>query len=161
VVGGFVELHDTLGNLPLFTNFMHSALPTMATMSAGMGTELILQLVAAAVSLTGVLVAYFVFLREPRLVGNLVRTSWGAVLHRFWFAGWGFDWLYGTFIVRPFVWLAHVNKGDVIDLVYQGIAWVSQSLHHLLSLTQTGKVRWYAMGIAAGAVVAIAIVVFL
>jgi NADH-quinone oxidoreductase subunit L len=161
VVGGFVELPDTLGNLPLFTSFMHSALPALNT-SAGVSAELILQIIAAAVSLTGVLAAYLLFMRAPNLVASAVRTaSWGNVLHRFWFAGWGFDWLYGTFIVRPFVWLARINKGDVVDLIYSGIAWLSQSLHHLLSLTQTGKVRWYAMGIATGAVVAIAIVVFL
>jgi len=161
VVGGFVELPDTLGNLSLFTNFMHTALPAAVTTSAGVNTELILQLVAAVVSLAGVLVAYLLFLREPRRVASLVQTSWGTVLHRLWFAGWGFDWLYGTLIVRPFVWLARINKGDVIDLIYQGIAWLSQALHYLLSLTQTGKVRWYAMGIAVGAVVTIAIVVFL
>jgi NADH-quinone oxidoreductase subunit L len=161
VVGGFVELPDTLGNVPLFTNFMHTALPALARTSAGVSAELILQIIAAVVSLTGILAAYLLFIRAPNLVSSAVRTAWGDVLHRFWFAGWGFDWLYSTLIVRPFAWLAHVNKDDVIDLIYQGIAWLSQALHHLFSLTQTGKVRWYAMGIAAGAVVTIAIVVFL
>jgi NADH-quinone oxidoreductase subunit L len=161
VVGGFVELPDTLGNLPLFTNFMHTSLPALASASAGVSAELILQIIAAAVSLTGVLAAYLLFIRAPNLVSNVVRTAWGNVLHRFWFAGWGFDWVYGTFIVRPFVWLARINKNDVVDLVYQGLAWLSQALYRLLGLTQTGKVRWYAMGIAAGAVITIAIVVFL
>jgi NADH-quinone oxidoreductase subunit L len=161
VVGGFVELPDTLGNLPLFTNFMHTSLPALANASAGVSAELILQIIAAAVSLTGVLAAYLLFIRAPNLVSNVVRTAWGNVLHRFWFAGWGFDWVYGTFIVRPFVWLARINKNDVVDLVYQGLAWLSQALYRLLGLTQTGKVRWYAMGIAAGAVITIAIVVFL
>ena len=45
--------------------------------------------------------------------------------------------------------------------MYQGIARLNEILHRLLSLTQTGKVRWYAMGIAFGAVVTIAVVVFL
>ena len=161
VVGGFVELPDTLGNVPLLTTFLQTALPATVTASAGVNTELNLQILATVVSLTGVLLAYLLFLRGPRFVASLVRTPVGTVLHRFWFAGWGFDWVYDTFVVRPFMWTARFNKNDFFDLIYQAIAWVSQALHRILSLTQTGKVRWYAMGIAAGAVITIAIVVFL
>jgi NADH-quinone oxidoreductase subunit L len=160
-VGGFIELPNTLGNLPLLTDFLHTTLPAVTAVRGSLSTELVFQIIAGAVSIVGILLAYVLFLLSPRVTASAVRTSLGTVLHRYWFAGWGFDWLYGTFLVRPFVWLAHADKDDVIDLVYQGIAWLSQALHHVFSLTQTGKVRWYAMGIAAGAVVTIVIVVFL
>jgi NADH-quinone oxidoreductase subunit L len=54
-----------------------------------------------------------------------------------------------------------VNKGDFIDAFYAGVAWAGRLGHTLLSQTQTGNVRWYAMGLAIGAVVFIALAVLL
>jgi NADH-quinone oxidoreductase subunit L len=161
VIGGFVEIPETLGNLPLFSEFMHSALPVAQSMHLSISTELLFQIIATAVSLFGIYLAYLFFLRRPQLAEGLVRTNLGLTLRRFWFSGWGFDWLYDKLLVQPYTYLAQINKNDFIDLMYQGIAWLNQTLHRLLSQTQTGKVRWYAMGIAFGAVVTIAVVVFL
>ena len=30
----------------------------------------------------------------------------GEVLHAWWFADWGFDWLYDKVFVQPFLWVA-------------------------------------------------------
>jgi NADH-quinone oxidoreductase subunit L len=156
IVGGFVPL----------TGFLETVLPASAyahpgAMTAGKeGSEAGLQVIAGLVSLAGILAAYLLYLRSPRSVEAFVRTPLGAALHRFWFSGWGFDWLYDRLFVRPYVWLARADKDDVIDRIYQGIAWVSQALHRALSRTETGQVRWYAMGIGVGAILIIAIVVF-
>jgi NADH-quinone oxidoreductase subunit L len=161
VVAGFLELPGTLGNLPLFSGFLHSALPAVTLVPAREGDEGLLQLISGIVALVGIYLAYLFILRSPRLTENLVRTSWGSALHRFWFVGWGFDWLYDTLFVRPYYWLAQVNSQDVIDLIYTGIAWLAQLFYRALSGTETGQVRRYAMGIAIGAVITIALVVFL
>jgi NADH-quinone oxidoreductase subunit L len=124
-------------------------------------TEIVLQSGAAAVSLIGIYLAYLVYLRSPRYAESLVRTGWGTALHRLWFAGWGFDRLYDSCLVRPYVWLAHADREDVVDLIYRGIAALTQGFNRLLTGTQTGKVRWYATGIAIGAVIVIAITVIL
>ena len=56
--------------------------------------------------------------------------------------------------------MARVNRDDFIDLIYGGTAWYSEQAHRLLSFTQSGNVRWYAAMLAFGAVVFIALVVF-
>jgi NADH-quinone oxidoreductase subunit L len=160
VVGGFVQLPGPWGDVPLFSGFLQSALSEASAVSGAGSTELALQFIAAAVSLLGIYLAYLLFLRHPQSTENLVRTPWGAALHRYWFAGWGFDWLYDRCIVQPYVWLACADANDVIDGIYDGIAWLTQTGYHDLSRTQTGQVRRYAMGIAIGAVIIIAIVVF-
>ncbi len=81
-------------------------------------------------------------------------------LQRFWFAGWGFDELYDRIFVRPYCWLARVNQGDVLDQIYRGIAALNRRLHDALSRTQNGHVRRYAAGIAIGAVIILALVMF-
>jgi NADH-quinone oxidoreductase subunit L len=124
------------------------------------GGAMVLQAIAAAVSLLGVYVAYVLFLREPaRLQALEVRFPWSRALARFWYGGWGFDGLYDRVFVRPFLWFARVNRDDAIDLIYTGIALLNRFSHRVLSETQTGHVRWYAAGLAAGSVIALAILV--
>jgi NADH-quinone oxidoreductase subunit L len=160
VAGGCVEVPGPLGDLPLLSDFLQSAVPAATGIRGGVSIESMLQVIAAVVSLLGLSVAYVLFLRRPRFTESLVATSWGATLHRLWSAGWGFDWLYDRGLVQPYVWIAHADADDVIDRLYRGIAWLVQVASGALSRTQTGQVRRYAMGIALGAVVIIAIVVF-
>jgi NADH-quinone oxidoreductase subunit L len=161
LIGGFIEIPEILGNKPFLSDFLHTTLPPVNPVRGGLGTEAALAGISAAVSVLGILLAYALFYRSPQLVGNLMRTAWGATVHRFWFVGWGFDCVYDKAFVQPYVWLAHTNRRDVVDLVYEAIAWLTRALHRLLSLTQTGRVRWYATGIAIGAAIVIAMAVFL
>jgi NADH-quinone oxidoreductase subunit L len=161
VVGGFIEIPAVLGDKPFLSNFLQSTLPLPTLVRGGGSTESILEGISATVSVVGIVLAYWLFRRRRAVVDDLVGTGWGAMLHRFWFVGWGFDWLYDKAFVRPYVWLAQANKDDVVDLVFDGIGRLAQVFHRALSLTQTGKMRWYATGIGIGAVIAIALAVFL
>jgi NADH-quinone oxidoreductase subunit L len=49
----------------------------------------------------------------------------------------------------------------VIDSGYTGIAYLNRAVHGVLSRSQTGSIRWYAMGLALGAVVFLGIIVML
>jgi NADH-quinone oxidoreductase subunit L len=88
------------------------------------------------------------------------RPALATALERFWYAGWGFDWLYDRVFVTPVVWAARINRADAIDFVYKGIAALAAAMWRVLSWTETGNLRWYAAGIAAGTVIFLAIVVF-
>jgi NADH-quinone oxidoreductase subunit L len=161
VVGGLVDLPRTLGNLPFLSGFLHAVLPAAKMATEGVGTEGLFQVIASVVSLGGVYLAYLLILRRRQLVEVWTASPLGSALHRLWFAGWGFDWLYDALIVRPYVWLARITEREVIDLIYEGLARLAGGLNSLLSRTQNGRVRWYAAGIALGAVVVIALAVLL
>jgi NADH-quinone oxidoreductase subunit L len=153
VAGGFVEA-------PLM-GFMSTALPQVHVGSRGIAGESVLQIIAGVASVAGIVLAWSLFLRSPDYVRTLSQSRLGALVHRLWLSGWGFDWIYDTLIVSPFVWAAKVNKDDFIDLVYTGVIRTSRGINRFLSFTQAGKVRWYAAGIAMGAVVILGFVVFL
>jgi NADH-quinone oxidoreductase subunit L len=150
VLGGFIPL-------PL-----HTALPGAAHPAGG--AALALEIIAAAVSVLGVYLAYRLFLRRPHAVDEKITAGlMGRLkdrLQRLWYTGWGFDWLYDLLFVRPFYWVARVNRHDAVDDVYSGVAWLSRIFHRLLSYTQTGRLRWYAAGLAGGSVIIVAIAVF-
>lgn len=161
VVAGFVELPPSFGDIRIFSTLMNKALPAAAVRAGASEAETTLMAFAAIVSLLGIFFAYLLFFVKPRYADSLTNILPGRLLNRFWYAGWGFDWVYETFLVRPFVWFARINKDDCIDLVYLGTIWLAGRFNNLLSVSQNGKVRIYAAGIAFGAVLVIAIAVFL
>ncbi|HOK46285.1 MAG TPA: NADH-quinone oxidoreductase subunit L, partial [Bryobacteraceae bacterium] len=116
---------------------------------------------AAGAFLFGLYLAYFFFHRRRDYAAAIAAAPLGRALHNWWFAGWGFDWLYGRVFVRPVEGMARVNRKDVFDPIYNGMAALAALCWKLLSGTQTGLLRRYAAGIAAGVIVLVAIALFL
>ncbi len=160
VAVGFLETPLTLGDVRLFSTFLGTALPSHETVYREAG-ELIFQLICITASVAGVYIAYRLYLRGRQRVEHPTDPPAWAALHRFWFVGWSFDLLYDTLFVKPFLWIARLNRRDVVDLLSIASAWVMEACHEVLSLLQTGRLRHYTLGVALGAVAAIAIMVFL
>jgi NADH-quinone oxidoreductase subunit L len=153
IVGGYVKAP--------FARFLETVLPWTEGAHSVPITELVSEVVAALVFLMGVYLAYIFFLRKRAYAAALASSVTGSALHQFWFSDWGMDWLYDRVFVKPLVWFARVDKGDFIDGFYAGVARMNELAWRILSRTETGRLRWYAAGIAAGSVVFIAVVLFL
>lgn len=158
ITGGWVELPPTLGDAPLFSAQLHHALPA-SVVHLDASVERMLQIFTSAISLLGIALAYWLFWRKPRTAASVAAAPGAALLRRFWFSGWGFDWLYERLIVRPFIAIARLNRHDVVDTLYHGIAFVCQVIHYTLSNTQNGRLRWYTAGVAGGSVLVVALMV--
>jgi NADH-quinone oxidoreductase subunit L len=129
-----------------------------ATGHAANGAKLTVGILSGAVALCGIVVACALFLGRRRLVTWFAGTPPGALLARWWLQGWGFDWLYDRLLVRPVVWFARVNISDGIDLAILAIPAALRWLNGALVCTETGRIRWYAASMAAGAVLVVAMV---
>ena len=160
IIAGFVQLPPFMGHFTPFANFMDRVLPVLKAVPENAVLDSIFGIIVIAVSLLGIYIAYVFYLRRPELVQNYSNSTTGSRINRFLFLGWQFDWLYDCLFVQPFLWLARVNKNDFVDLIFTGLARLNREFHYLFSGTQTGKVRFYAAGIALGAVITVAIVVF-
>ena len=152
IVGGFDKAP--------FARFIATALPTLPEAVGGI-TETLSSIVAAMAFLCGLLGAWFVYRRNPAMATAMVEKPAGRLLHRFFFSDWGMDWLYDRLFVQPVVWIARVNKADVVDSIYVSLASLAAFCYRVLSLTETGRLRWYAAWIAGGTVAFVAIVMFL
>lgn len=105
----------------------------------------------------GIALAYQFYYRRPSASAVLAQHPMGARASSFLYSGWAFDGLYQKLLINPFLWLVRVNKGDLIDGFYSLIVWWMRLWYSLLSMTQTGRVQWYAAGIALGVVVIVGI----
>jgi len=113
------------------------------------------------VPLLGIGVSYLFFMSKTFSIEKLMANPLAKRLHGFWFSGWGMDALYNFLFVRPFVFLARVNKHDLIDSVYALLVEISRVVHVMMARTQTGQLRWYALSIGGGVVILITLGVVL
>jgi NADH-quinone oxidoreductase subunit L len=153
IVGGYLK-QPLLG-------FLHSVLPQTIEAHTGDLTEIRSDFIAVLVFVIGLYVAYVVHLQKRSLADAMVANPIGRALDQWWLVGWGFDWIYERAFVQPFVWAANINKSDFSDAFYTGVARLTGLFYRWLSSTETGRVRWYAAGMAAGSVLFIAVLLFL
>lgn len=158
---GFVEIPHTLGGVHLFSHFIHSALPETLLADGRALYEGRCEILSAVVALIGVALAWWFFRRAPETAAAMARSAVGARLNRFWHSGWGFDWLYDLLFVRPYIFLARINRDDIVDSFFDLLAWSGATSYRWASATQTGRIRTYAAGLALGAAALIAMVVWL
>ena len=116
----------------------------------GVPPEIIFQLIAVAITLLAVYLGYRLYYRNKTVIENWKQSPAMMGLRNFFFKGCGFDQLYETVFVKPFVFITRINKADVFDKLYNGIAKANQTLNRLLSVSQNGSLRWYIAGVLIG-----------
>lgn len=109
--------------------------------------------VSGGVALLGLVLGWFLFSSDRKLAKQWGETAGGKALTALWLEAFGFDRLYDTMFTRPYLWLARHVSADWIDrFAYLG-AGLSRSLNSALSASETGRVRWYAATMVAGALI--------
>jgi NADH-quinone oxidoreductase subunit L len=124
------------------------------------GLKHTLAAVSVAVSLAGVFFAWLIFHKNRAWAEKIARrNALGNSLRALWLNAWGFDWLYDLLFKQPYLWFVRVNANDGIDQALSYIPKALRGFNKALALSQTGRIRWYAAGVAAGAVLVIGAVV--
>jgi NADH-quinone oxidoreductase subunit L len=157
IVSGFIELPTNMGHFALFSEFINKTLPATFEKTVGSYTEILFQVISALAAIAGVGVAYRYYFEKPFPAAEPKRN----VLQTFFYKGWDFDLLYDTLLVRPVVYLSQIDKNDFIDQFYKGIASLALWLNKILSASQNGKLRRYAMVLAIGAIITLTIILYL
>ena len=118
-----------------------------------------LEIASGAIALAGILLSALLFLGKRRVATAIANSGPGRVLSAWWFAAWGFDWIYDKLLVKPYLWISHVLRRDPMD---RGIGLVPRLVkggHSVMSRTENGQLRWYAASLAFGAVLVLGAVV--
>src|SRR5690606_4175942 len=165
--------HGIAHNLPLATLIVLSTFvgalitPPLAAVlpqsigHAGGEGRIGLEIASGAIAVAGILLAALLFLGQRRFVGSVSASAPGRLLSAWWFAAWGFDWLYDKLFVQPYLLLCRLLGRDPIDRSIGLVPRLVRVGNLLLSRTQTGQIRWYAASIAGGAVLVLAVLLFL
>ncbi len=159
ITAGYVGWPELLLKFDPFGNFVGRVFPALpaAHLPPHRGAEAGLLVGSSMLAILGVAIA-FLYFRAGRWAWVVERSPALQAVHRFFYVGWGFDWLYDRTIVRPYRAFAEWDKRDYIDYIYTGLAGLAKLGNIVTARSQTGRVRNYAAGIVLGAVVLLAIV---
>jgi NADH-quinone oxidoreductase subunit L len=149
VVAGCIEWPHNLLHLSLFSDLMQKVLPA-PVLKEDLPAEGIFQLAAVVVTLLGIYTGYVLYHQERAVIAQWQRSRWKVMTRNFLFNGWGFDRLYDLLLVKPFLFITRVNRTDVFDRIYEGVARANIKFNRLLSVTQNGSLRWYIAGVLIG-----------
>ncbi|MNV39352.1 NADH-quinone oxidoreductase subunit L [compost metagenome] len=118
-----------------------------------------LEITSGAIAIAGILLSALLFLGKRRFVSAVANSGIGRVLSAWWFAAWGFDWIYDKLFVKPYLLIAHILRKDPVDRSIGLIPRMARGGHVAMSKTETGQLRWYTASIAVGAVLVLGAVV--
>jgi len=112
-----------------------------------------LHTVAIVTPFIGILFSWFYF-KSYRITSDVATKHVLPInegrLVRFCRQGLGFDSFYNSLLVKPYQWLAQINKNDIFDQFIMLNVWYVNLWHDALILVQNGSLRWYlaAFGLA-------------
>jgi NADH-quinone oxidoreductase subunit L len=163
LLGGILNLPEYLSH-GLLSGFLGAIPSFAATEQARQTREIALQIVAAAIALSGIGLAWsrYTGIRRAEV---LAREEAGSPLTAFLLNGWQLDSLYRLLFIRPFAWLSRflwkeVDEGG-IDGALDGLAGFMIRLGGLPAGWSTGKVATSLFGLAGGVCVVVAYVAWL
>ena len=149
VAAGWMEWPHNLIHFTLFSDQLQQVLPAVV-LKQSQPSEFIFQGIAALVTIGGLYTGYVLYYRNKTILEGWQQSAGIQAVRNFLLNGWEFDSLYNTLLVRPFIFITRINKKDLFDQLYNGIAQVNININRLLSLTQNGSLRWYVAGVLIG-----------
>ncbi len=117
-----------------------------------------MEITSGAIALAGILIAALLFLGKRSFVNALANSAPGRFLGAWWYAAWGFDWLYDKLFVTPYLLLCRLLGRDPIDQTIGLLPLLARGGNAILSRSESGQLRWYATSIVGGAVLLLGIV---
>ena len=154
-IGGFIQLPENLGNIKLFSSFIENTLPHTILKNVE-NKEWIFQLFSAIIALSGVYIAYIIFLKKPIFIYNRENK-----VQKFFLYGWNFDKLYNKLFVQPFVWITKINRNDILDRIFDNFGLLFIRLSQFIGLTQNNRLNWFLTGLMAGLILVITLMLYL
>ncbi len=107
--------------------------------------------VAIATPFVGIIFSWFYFAsyrsKESAASNKNTFIASSSGIATFCRQGLAFDSFYHWLLVKPYCYLAQLNRRDVFDQLLMLNAWYVGLCHDVLKSSQTGKLRWYAAAI--------------
>ena len=168
VAGGWVAAPAFWGGTDYFTRFLAPVFGSpegaaAAGEAAAHSLEITLAIVAVVAATIGLLVAFWLYLRQPKKADGIAKSMNGVyttLLNKYYV-----DELYAAVIVRPLLWMSTKILWKTVDVqlidgavngIASGTAATGDGARHM----QSGNTRSYAIWVVVGAVLILAIIFF-
>jgi NADH-quinone oxidoreductase subunit L len=168
IIGGWLAAPALWGGPDYFTSFLAPVFGSpegagAVNEAAAHQLELILAVVAVASALIGLVVAFWLYLRQPgkpEQIAKSLQPVYNTLLNKYYV-----DELYAAVVIKPLMWLSTDVLWKIVDVAgidgtVNGIATGATSIGDTVRRTQSGNTRSYAVWVVIGALVVIAVIFF-
>lgn len=122
--------------------------------------KLVLELTTSTITIIGIGLAATLWLGQRRLVNAVAASMPGRFCSVWWFHAWGFDWLYDRIFIKPYLAISRLLACDPLSAVINIPALLALWAGRGLTVSENGKLRWYAVSMGLGAVIVVTLLVF-
>ncbi len=122
--------------------------------------KMTLEIVSGAIVIIGILIAAALYLGKRSLVNAVAASAPGRFFTVWWYNAWGFDWLYDKVFVRTYLRVARLLQRDPLNAMLNIPAVLARWAGRGLTLSESGQLRWYAASMSLGAVIVVALLIF-
>jgi NADH-quinone oxidoreductase subunit L len=156
VVGGFIGFPIVEG----WNKFSEFLAPVFAKGTAAeaahhaVSFEVAMMLVSMAIAGLGILLAYKMYIQNPRLPDQLVErypAPYSLVANKYWVDE-IYDWVFVGPLIRFSVFLWRIIDDILVDGTVNGVAAVARGGSEVFKRLQTGNIQGYALSILVGVV---------
>lgn len=123
--------------------------------------QLMLQLLLAAVTILGILIAYILFFDSNSEINEIAHAPIGRALFKLWRSEWRFDQLLQLLFVTPYLYLVQLIKKDPIAQWNRVINWGVRKVNFQIESLENGRLRWYMMSIVAGSILILLLLILI
>jgi NADH-quinone oxidoreductase subunit L len=163
-IGGFIGFPIVEG-WNRFHEFLSPVFARPAALEAGhpaAGFEIAMMIVSVAIALLGLLLAYRMYIKNPRLPDQLAdrfQTPYALIGHKYWVDE-IYDFLFVGPLIRFSLFLWRIFDDLVVDGAVNGVAAIVRGGSEALKYLQNGNIQTYALSILVGVVLIIGYFVF-
>jgi NADH-quinone oxidoreductase subunit L len=155
-IGGFIGFPIVEG-WNQFNEFLAPVFTKVGTAEVGhhaVGFEVAMMIVSMAIAGLGILLAYQMYIKSPRLPDQMAeryRTSYNLISNKYWVDE-IYDFLFVGPLVRFSVFLWRIIDDILVDGTVNGVGAVARGGSEIFKRLQTGNIQGYALSILVGIV---------
>jgi NADH-quinone oxidoreductase subunit L len=163
IAAGYVGLPVVVGkDLNFFGRFLEPVIHGAHEVHLSLGTEWMLILISVAVAVTGIFIAWVLYIKNPKIPHNIVARF--PALYKLLFNKYYVDEIYNTLFVNSAIKGSEMVYDHfdlkVIDGAVNGSAKATHFFGKVLSYFQTGFIKDYALIFLLGAILLLGYLVF-
>ncbi|XBC38863.1 MAG: NADH-quinone oxidoreductase subunit L [Buchnera aphidicola (Melaphis rhois)] len=116
-------------------------------------SRLLLEVICSSISLFGIVLSYYLWVVNSKIIDNILRTRVGMYINYFWINAWGFDCVYNLVFIKPYLYISKILYSDPIDIVIRYPKILLNDFYKKLLFIHNGYLHSYIILVLSGCLI--------
>ncbi|ANF16960.1 NADH:ubiquinone oxidoreductase subunit L [Buchnera aphidicola (Schlechtendalia chinensis)] len=122
-------------------------------------SSIFLEIICSFISLFGIVISYYLWVVDRKIVDKILYTRIGNKIHTFWLHAWEFDYIYNIIFVKPYLYVSKALVSDPINISISFFRGLFCFFYRRLEFIYNGYLYMYLFLIISGCVMLLTTVI--